>query len=185
VWIASTTGFLSAVLANDSTTDLYVRARVKGDLDALIKYAEDATTLRPEIVTYEASDYPWRVRVDRYTFGAFLAEQAIEGITYGNFKNAVAEVQGKPRANVYSGVWSALLGLERLDPEARPVSRPWWATYGDDALDYDDLGPRFSDTDEDDDDDWMDVDEWLSRSPRRIQEMTDEEWLANEQDPTA
>lgn len=178
MWIASTTGFLSAVKAKDDTTDLFVRARVKGDLDALIAYAEADTGTAPEVIAYEVSDYPWRVRVSAATFAGFIAQQVVE-IDYHNFKDAVAKVQGKPRAQVYSGVWSTLLGLERLDPEARPVQRPWWAEYGDAARtdDEDQWLPQFSDdADQRDDDDWYDVDEWLAR--KSLHDLTDAEWLA-------
>ena len=172
MWIATTTGFLSAVKAKDDTDDLFVRARVKGDLTPLILWVNGTGKHAPEIITYEHSDYPWRVRVTKDDLAGFLVAEVLN-IDYGNFKSAVAEVQGKPRSHVYSGVWSALLGLERLDPEARPAPAPWWLQYGEDETEDRWAIPG---DDSQDDDDWYDVDEWLSR--KSIHDMTDAEWLA-------
>lgn len=173
MWITTTTGYLSAVQATDMPDTLVVRARVRADLAPVIQHAQRASmgALLPEIITYEHSDYPWRVLVPKTVFAQFVAEQVL-AVDYGNFKARVAETQGKPRANVYSGVWTALLGLERIDPEARPKPAPWW-TYAENMEDVD--APAFMD---EDDDDWYDVDQWLGR--RSLHDLSDEEWLAME-----
>jgi hypothetical protein len=186
MWIASTSGFLSAVQANDNPDNLVVRSRVKADLSPLIAFVTEFTMggIVPEIITYEHSDYPWRIVAPKTVVAEFVAQQVL-AVDYGNFKGAVAAEQGKPRANVYSSVWSALLGLERLDPDQRAPKAPWWLEYGeDDELEaaYDEIveGPRritFSDAD--DDDDWYDVDEWLTRRDS-IHDLTDAQWAALE-----
>lgn len=194
MWIASTTGFLSAVQANDNPDNLVVRSRVKADLTPVIEFVTTATmgAITPEIITYEHSDYPWRIVAPKTVMAQFVAEQVM-AVDYGNFKNAVAAEQGKPRATVYGSVWSALLGLERLDPEQRAPKAPWWLAYGDDVDDEDvdfamfdaDREPRkvtFSDLD--DDDDWYDVDEWLSRTTKSVHDMTEAEWLAEAAEDT-
>lgn len=173
MWIATTTGFLSAVQAKDDTGDLFVRARVRADLEPLIECARQMTGVTPEVIVYEASDYPWRIRTTKDVLAGFVSRQVLE-IDYGNFKDAVAARQGKPRATVYGGVWTALLGLERLDPEARPKA-PWWLQYGEDMPDTEDEAGLY---DSDDDDDWYDVDAWLGRTTRSIHDLSDEEWRA-------
>lgn len=185
MWIASTTGFLSAVQANDNADNLVVRSRVKADLSPLIEFVTTHTmgAIVPEIITYEHSDYPWRIVAPKTVVSLFVAQQVMD-VDYGNFKGAVAAVQGKPRANVYSGVWTALLGLERLDPDQRAPKAPWWLAYGEDDDDTEegDLPRRITFSDMDDDDDWYDVDEWLNRPERlSIHDMTDAEWLAADQ----
>jgi hypothetical protein len=184
MWIASTTGFLSAVQANDNADNLVIRSRVKGDLTPLIEFVTTHTmgAIVPEIITYEHSDYPWRIVAPKTVVSLFVAQQVL-AIDYGNFKGAVAKVQGKPRSHVYSAVWSALLGLERLDPEQRAPKAPWWTAYGTDDEDvaYDEIvehSRRVTFSDDDDDDDWYDVDEWLAR--KSIHDLTDAEWLAQD-----
>jgi hypothetical protein len=185
MWIASTSGFLSAGQANDNADNLVVRSRVKADLSPLIEFVTTHTmgAIVPEIITYEHSDYPWRIVAPKTVVSLFVAQQVMD-VDYGNFKGAVAAEQGKPRANVYSSVWTALLGLERLDPDQRRAPKaPWWEAYGTDEDDvaYDEIvehSRRITFSDEDDDDDWYDVDEWLAR--KSIHDLTDAEWLAQD-----
>lgn len=127
MWIASTTGFLSAVQHRDDPRLLVVRARVKADLEPLRAFVDRAEGAPPEVLSYQFSDYPWRVIAHRALVAAFVAE-AVQAIDYGNYKDAVAERQGKPRAAVYGRVWGAMLDLERLDPDRRPLPtrEPWY-----------------------------------------------------------
>lgn len=107
MWLFTTCGFFSAV-QKPGDTHLTIRARAKGDLDALRRAylpTLSATTGR------SGSDYPWRATVPHADFAAAL--QAMVGdLTYANFKAAVARTQGPARAEAYHRVWADLLALE-------------------------------------------------------------------------
>lgn len=139
-WIATTAGFFSAVAHDDDDAKLVVRTRVKDDALRLATYtyATESHPGHPEdlLVTYARSDYPWRVICHRETFASFIAG-AIQGIDYGNFKDAVKDRQGADRAHVYMGVWQTLLRLEDIDPDAQ--ERQGWGSiltehWGDDEV---------------------------------------------------
>ena len=109
MWLVTTRGFYSVV---DDTTDpdgqtLLIRARVRGDLEAL-------GDLLPGIEVRETPDHDYRYRTTatRSAFAEVASKLAAE-IDYPNFKNAVASRQGSERAHLYSDVWSTLLRLQR------------------------------------------------------------------------
>jgi len=105
-------GFFSIVLKRGET-DLTVRARVRGDLEALEK--EYLPSLGP-IIAGGGTDYPYRARVDPNALAAAIARM-VEEIDYSNFKDTVAARQGVERAHVYGEVWSALHKLtSQSDP---------------------------------------------------------------------
>lgn len=106
MWLMTTDGFFSAVEDRDDAGSVFVRARVRGDLDHL------AETLGAEVLETPAADYPFRVRVPKAAWARYVADRA-ERIDYDNFKDAVAARQGHDRAEVYMGVWSALRRLQR------------------------------------------------------------------------
>lgn len=129
MWITTTTGYLSIVQGNGDPTVLVVRARVKGDLEPLRTVHATLHGTKPQVLAYEASDYPWRILTSRAAVSAFLAEQ-VEALDYGNFKDEVKRVQGAARASVYSGVWTALLPLEHLDTRKnRRQAQARWSRY--------------------------------------------------------
>jgi hypothetical protein len=107
VWVISTRGFYSVVQGDADARLLLVRARVRADLERL---AEILPGLEPW--HDPAADYAWRARVERSEWAYALGVMAGE-IDYRNFKDAVAERQGKPRARVYERVWSVLFSLQR------------------------------------------------------------------------
>lgn len=93
-----------------------MRSRHVGDSN----YLADAITAqrgeggtRPQILAYHGTDYPFRIVITKNEWAAWLAVQALD-IDYSNFKDRVTRTQGGPRHDVYSRVWSALLGLEKL-----------------------------------------------------------------------
>lgn len=137
-WIALSTGFYSAVAHRDNPDLLNVRGRSRVDLDRLADWHERTypDQPRPELHAFSPADYPWRLFLRRDAFAAFVA-QAVTGIDYGNFKNAVDKDSSPARHTTYMGVWSELLRLER-EPGAltghptrgdyyrRPVSNREW-----------------------------------------------------------
>ena len=109
MWFITSIGFFSIVRKPEDVASgtLTVRARVRGDLEALRKAC-------PELGEIEESphnDYRFRARGPKATVGAALARLA-EEIDYDNFKAAVGARQGCERAEVYHGVWDVLYRLQ-------------------------------------------------------------------------
>lgn len=108
MWLITPEGFFSAVEKPGDRADgmLTVRTRNRADIKALKRYFPDA---KPYRVRY--SDYEWRIRVPKDEWAQAVARMALE-IDYSNFKNEVTRRQGRERHDIYSRVWSVLLGLE-------------------------------------------------------------------------
>ncbi len=123
MWIFTTLGFFSAV-QKPGTDHLTIRARAKGDLDALrAAYLPDLSPTTSQ----GGSDYPWRATVSHAAFAAALQKMALD-IHYPNFKSAVAKAQGSARAHAYGAVWGALLDLPEATvkaPAAPAAEAPW------------------------------------------------------------
>ena len=108
MWLITPEGFFSAVEKPGDRADgmLTVRTRNRDDIKALKRYFPDA---KPYRIRY--SDYEWRIRVPKDEWAQAVARMALE-IDYSNFKNEVTRRQGRERHDIYSRVWSVLLGLE-------------------------------------------------------------------------
>jgi hypothetical protein len=116
--------------AKDSTR-LQVRARVKGDLDAL------RASFLPELsptVELQGTDYPYRAFCQPDELAAAMVQIAL-GIDYGNFKSEVWKKQGLSREKLYSRVWGVMKDaeakLKEMDAEearwkARDDRGEWW-----------------------------------------------------------
>ncbi len=100
-------GFFSVVAHRDDEAMLLVRARVRGDLEAL----RDRHLPGHDILEWEGSDYRFRLVASRDEW-ARVAGELGAGIDYANFKDAVAEGQGASRARLYSRVWQTMFGLQ-------------------------------------------------------------------------
>ena len=108
MWLMTTRGFVSVVQHREDPKVLHVRARVEGDLKEIrAKWMPGMT----EPYSFPHSDYRWRADVSREEFSAGVVKM-VEEIDYPNFKNKVAEVQGRERAEVYGRVWSVLYELQ-------------------------------------------------------------------------
>lgn len=107
MWIFTTVGFFS-VVNNSQGGGLLVRARVKGDLDALRK--QYMTDLGPTTHSKDR-DYPYRAQISHDGYGAGL-QRIAQDIDYTNFKSEVARVQGWPRERLYAKVWGVMYAAE-------------------------------------------------------------------------
>lgn len=87
---------------------LTIRARVKTDLAAL---RDRYLPTMGDITKNDGSDYRFRAVADRHAVSAAM-QQAVKGIHYSNFKNAVASEHGWSRADTYHDVWTVLYGLQ-------------------------------------------------------------------------
>ena len=108
MWLFTTIGFFSVVADADHPDTLKVRARAREDLEAL----RDHHLPDLEIVETDHTDYRYRAFVahDEWVHAAHALAGTID---YPNFKNAVAERQGRERAARYGRVWRTMLGLQR------------------------------------------------------------------------
>ncbi len=108
MWLVTSIGFFSVVAHRDDRHTVVVRARARGDLEALRKrYLPDL-----EIAETEDGDYRFRALLERSEW-EHAAQRLAADIDYDNFKNAVAERQGTERAYIYGRVWSTLRDLQR------------------------------------------------------------------------
>lgn len=106
MWLMTTQGFYSVVADRDSRDGVLIRARTQEDIEALRRQI-------PDLEPFEGAgtDYRWRAYASKAEWVAAAALLA-SAIDYPNFKNAVAERQGKGRASLYAKVWSTLLRLQ-------------------------------------------------------------------------
>ena len=101
MWIQFNNAFLSIVENRENTTELLVRARVKGDIEKVF----------PEADVFEDNnaDYKYRAFISK----AIVAEKIMLKVTeinYDNFKNSVKEID---RKKIYSNIWAELRKIQK------------------------------------------------------------------------
>ncbi len=106
MWIITPVGFFSIVQKPDDIgkDTLTVRARDKGDLEALRKHYMPSLG---EIVTGTGTDYRFRAKAVRIEVAEAM-DALVRDIRYNNFKDEVHKRQGKIREAIYFLVWEAL-----------------------------------------------------------------------------
>ncbi|MFN4014221.1 MAG: NUDIX domain-containing protein [Reyranella sp.] len=122
MWLITPVGFFSIVQkpADVAAGTLTVRSRVRSDLDAL------RAAFLPELAPTEEStstDYRFRAQAPKASVAAALAKLA-NSIDYSNFKDVVAERQGKDRARLYHGVWDVLYPMQGNPKFEKPIPQP-------------------------------------------------------------
>ena len=102
MWIALNNSFLSIVENRNNSSELLVRARVKGDIERIF----------PETETFEdlSADYRYRALIKRDLVAKALASQVSE-INYDNFKNSISKDEYQ-RHDAYLKVWGDLRALQ-------------------------------------------------------------------------
>lgn len=96
MWIFLPESFISIVQKNDDVDTLTVRARIKGDIEAVFPQAK--------VEANKGTDYKYRARVSRQEVAQVLHAQVM-GLNWGNFKGAVKD---RKRHDAYMDVWSAM-----------------------------------------------------------------------------
>lgn len=109
MWLLTPRGFIS-IVKNRNGGGLVVRARSKSDLATLLKDAG----VDERIATSLHTDYKYRAFLSRAQADRVILT-ATRRITYGNFKDEVARVQGKHRANIYADVWTTLREIQETE----------------------------------------------------------------------
>lgn len=109
MWVITPSGFYSTVAHAELPEFVIVRARARADIEAFATFARGLTGESGRIV-YGTTDYPYRVIVQRNTWGAFLARET-SALDYGNFKELIGS-RDTFREHVYERVWLDLMALE-------------------------------------------------------------------------
>ena len=116
MWLFTTVGFFSIVQKRGQDTgEVTVRARFKGDLEALRE------TYLPELGPVSdtgGTDYAYRAVVSREAFAGAMGRIALD-LDYDNFKSAVARRQGHERSSLYHQVWDVLYGAQERETKRR------------------------------------------------------------------
>lgn len=107
MWVVYAGGFLSIVHKDCAPDEVLVRARRKGDIEALFPTAT--------VVEGAGTDYRFRAVIKRAEVGRVLSE-VVADIDYPNFKSAVARMGDFKLEGALHAVWHALL---RLAPGGR------------------------------------------------------------------
>ena len=102
MWIALNNSFLSIVENRKNSSELLVRARVKGDIERVFPEAETFEDLN--------ADYRYRALINRELVAKTVAYQVSE-INYDNFKNSISKDEYQ-RHDVYLKVWGDLRALQ-------------------------------------------------------------------------
>ncbi|HVL40012.1 MAG TPA: hypothetical protein VM328_11535 [Fimbriimonadaceae bacterium] len=108
MWVYLNDAHLSIVAHREVADCLLVRARVRGDIEAVFPHAQVEHTPH--------GDYAFRAKVRREEVAEALA-QRVEAIDYDNFKNSCPD----SRHRAYLDVWAAgAEALQRLDADLGP-----------------------------------------------------------------
>lgn len=105
MWVFTETGFVSAVVDWSDPATIVVRARDRVSLHPIASATDAPVEPTPE------HDYPFRVRVSRPQFAAWLAE-SVEAMDYHNFKNRVDETRGERFHDALSRVWGVMFDVQ-------------------------------------------------------------------------
>ncbi|WP_051377571.1 hypothetical protein [Paraburkholderia dilworthii] len=105
MWICLSDSFLSIVNSDQDPTVLMVRARHKGDVEAVFGPETQVTTI-------PGRDHQFRAFLRRDIVGMVIA-QAITQIAYFNFKNSVKDPY---LHDAYAQVWGVMADLQEIRP---------------------------------------------------------------------
>ena len=97
MWLFLPNSFISIVQKPGDSDTLTVRARIKGDIEAVFPGAK--------VEANKGTDYKFRARVQRAEIARALHDQVMD-LSWSNFKNAV---KNRTRHEAYMAVWSAML----------------------------------------------------------------------------
>lgn len=107
MWIFSAIGFFSVVTHPERPEAVLIRARVREDLEALRWHHLPDLEIEVDVL----GDYRFRACVARDEWEHAAQGMAAE-LDYPNFREAVAQRQGRERAARYLEVWRAMHRLQ-------------------------------------------------------------------------
>lgn len=151
MWLFTRNGFLSVIQDPNESHHLFIRARVRGDLERLVAELDKPV----DIVERPGRDYLWAVTVHRADFIKVMVDQLME-LDYTNVKDAI-DLGEKARHDAMLRVWTTMSSLQVRPPyssgtvdrlDDRREYRRWWAdaeTDLEDEYDPDDYLMSLSD----------------------------------------
>jgi hypothetical protein len=109
MWIFQNNSFVSVVQDKHLRDQVWVRARVRGDVEAFFA----KTDFEPEVIETQQADYRFRAAVSKADVAAAVS-QSIMNLDYENFKNSVPKgAAGDMRHDAYTQVWSEMFAYQR------------------------------------------------------------------------
>src|SRR5258708_4163049 len=105
MWISLSNAFLSIVANLADPATLLVRARRKGDIEAV--FGQNV-----EVVTVPKRDYQFRAFLPREAVATAVGEE-LKAIQYTNFKNSVDD---DALLGAYAQVWGVMADLQEIPP---------------------------------------------------------------------
>lgn len=105
MWLCLNNAFLSIVNSDRDDTVLMVRARRKGDIEAVFGISTEVTTL-------PGRDYQFRAFIKREIVGEVIAAE-LTGIDYTNFKGSTKD---RHLHDAYMSVWHVMADLQEVPP---------------------------------------------------------------------
>lgn len=117
MWVFLNNAMLSAVAHRDRPGHLMIRARLKGDLEAVFPGVK--VTRTPN------ADYVYRCVVTRKAFGVAMVA-AMDAITYPNFKGSI-KPGDRARSSAYHGVWDVMMDAQqKAEPDSGRMGGGLW-----------------------------------------------------------
>jgi hypothetical protein len=117
MWLTTQHGFFSVVQDKADATKLQVRSRERRDLENfgnLVGWSSEETAR--EIIETRGADYQWRIVVSREVVARFQ-QQALEQVTYPNFKSRIAALPDqRHKSHALHDVWDAMAALQQCAP---------------------------------------------------------------------
>lgn len=113
MWICVKSGFFS-IVKKGGAGEYQIRARVKKDLQNLVKLCNWQGTEAGQIRTTSNSDYSFRIIINKEGLLA-LMERAVLDIDYPNFKDAIKNIPDQiPKLDIYHQIWALMLQLQPI-----------------------------------------------------------------------
>jgi len=109
MWIFKNDAFVSIVQDRDMDDQVWVRGRIRGDVERFMGKGYDL-----EVIETNDADYRFRACVPKADAAA-RAMEAVTAIKYDNFKGSIDErkANGRRRHDAYLRVWSAMMSYQR------------------------------------------------------------------------
>lgn len=123
MWLILPTGFVSLVQDNKDPEFVWVRGRVKGDVELFVgvEYAD-------KVETMPTADYAYRVKVPREVVAVQLFNQVMEKVTYTShakeeMNKTSPKVANGTRMSAYYKVWHDLAEMQDYRPYGGPTAK--------------------------------------------------------------
>lgn len=126
MWIVTDVGFFSFVVDRKDPSYLWLRARVRADLELNFPGVE--------VTEHPGADYLFRAKVKRADVAARMSEMIMNADIQGHFKDVANRRSAKPthgnRSTAYYAFWTAMAQLQPYapyskTPRPKPVVKPW------------------------------------------------------------